>query len=84
MLDLASRLDNRLQLTTDGHKDYLTAVENAFGSEIDYAMLVKIYGGTTTRISTNTALLNAPEQSLCRSGDADEKHIQQAMMSARI
>ena len=34
----------RQQLTTDGHKAYLTAVENAFGSEIDYAMLQKIYG----------------------------------------
>jgi hypothetical protein len=38
------RLAHRVQLTTDGHKPYLTAVESAFGSEIDYAMLVKIYG----------------------------------------
>jgi len=43
MQDLASRLANRVQLTTDGHGVYLTAVERAFGSEIDYAMLVKIY-----------------------------------------
>jgi len=42
--DLASRLANRVQLTTDGHKPYLTAIDRAFGSEIDYAMLVKIYG----------------------------------------
>ena len=42
--DLASRLANRIQLTTDGHRPYLEAVEGAFGSEIDYAMLVKIYG----------------------------------------
>lgn len=41
--DLASRLANRVQLTTDGHRAYLTAVENAFGSQIDYAMLDKIY-----------------------------------------
>lgn len=47
MEDLASRLKNRVQLTTDGHKVYLSAVENAFGSEIDYAMLIKVYGGTT-------------------------------------
>jgi len=47
MLDLASRLKNRVQLTTDGHKVYLQAVENAFGCEIDYAMLIKIYGGTS-------------------------------------
>lgn len=42
--DLASRLAHRVQLTTDGHKPYLEAVEGAFGCEIDYATLVKIYG----------------------------------------
>jgi IS1 family transposase len=42
--DLESRLANRVQLTTDGHKAYLGAVESAFGGEIDYAMLVKLYG----------------------------------------
>jgi hypothetical protein len=44
MDDLASRLANRVQLTSDGHKAYLEAVEGAFGGDIDYAMLVKIYG----------------------------------------
>lgn len=44
MQDLASRLKNRVQLTTDGHGVYLQAVEDAFGCEIDYAMLIKIYG----------------------------------------
>jgi IS1 family transposase len=44
MLDLASRLKNRIQLTTDGHRAYLQAVDNAFGCEVDYAMLVKLYG----------------------------------------
>jgi IS1 family transposase len=44
MDDLASRLANRVQLTSDGHKAYLEAVEGAFGSDIDYAMLVKMYG----------------------------------------
>ena len=44
MEDLASRLANRVQLTTDGHRVYLNAVENAFGSNVDYAMLVKLYG----------------------------------------
>jgi IS1 family transposase len=42
--DLAARLANRVQLTTDGHKMYLDAVENAFGSEIDFAQLIKLYG----------------------------------------
>jgi IS1 family transposase len=44
MHDLAARLANRVQLTTDGHRVYLQAVESAFGSDIDYAMLVKLYG----------------------------------------
>jgi IS1 family transposase len=44
MTDLASRLTNRVQLTTDGHHAYLSAVDAAFGREIDYAMLVKQYG----------------------------------------
>ncbi|MDE2434884.1 MAG: IS1 family transposase [Sphingomonadales bacterium] len=44
MDDLAWRLANRVQLTTDGHRPYLEAVEGAFGFDIDYAMLVKLYG----------------------------------------
>jgi IS1 family transposase len=44
MDDLRSRLSNRVQLTSDGHKAYLEAVEGAFGGDVDYAMLVKIYG----------------------------------------
>ena len=46
MDDLRGRLANRVQLTTDGHKAYLDAVEEAFGSDVDFAQLVKIYGPT--------------------------------------
>ncbi len=46
MKDLASGLANRVQLTTDGYGVYVDAVESAFGSDIDYAQLVKIYGET--------------------------------------
>jgi IS1 family transposase len=42
--DLASRLKHRVQLTSDGHRPYLEAVESAFGADVDYAMLVKLYG----------------------------------------
>jgi IS1 family transposase len=54
--DLASRLSHRVQLTTDGHKAYLRAVEGAFGAEVDYSMLEKLYAvppreGVTTRYS---------------------------------
>jgi IS1 family transposase len=44
MQDLAGRLKHRVQLTTDGHRAYLQAVEDAFGANIDYAMLIKLYG----------------------------------------
>ena len=44
MDDLRTRLANRVQLTTDGHKAYLEAVEGAFGADVDYAQLVKLYG----------------------------------------
>ena len=55
MYNLKQRLANRVQLTTDGHRVYLTAVELAFGTEVDYAMLVKLFGsdprGEETRYS---------------------------------
>lgn len=47
MDDLRARLSNRVQLTTDGLKVYLQAVEDAFGADIDYGMLVKLYGEPT-------------------------------------
>lgn len=43
--DLRSRLRHRVQITTDGHKAYLGAIEGSFGGDVDYAMLIKIYGG---------------------------------------
>ena len=46
MRDLAGRLRNRVQLTTDGHHSYLLAVDGAFGGDVDYAQLVKLYGST--------------------------------------
>ncbi len=46
MHDLASRLKNRIQLTTDGHKMYLKAVDNAFGMDVDFGQLVKLYGAS--------------------------------------
>ena len=58
MDDLASRLANRVQLTTDGHRVYLQAVEDAFGRDVDYAMLIKLYGEdrkTEARIAQRSA-----------------------------
>jgi IS1 family transposase len=44
MDDVAKRLANRVQLTSDGHRAYLEAVEGAFGADVDYAQLIKLYG----------------------------------------
>ncbi|MFB9981197.1 IS1 family transposase [Mesorhizobium kowhaii] len=45
--DLASRLRNRVQITTDGHRAYLEAIEGSFGADVDYAVLHKVYGATS-------------------------------------
>jgi IS1 family transposase len=44
--DLAKRLANRVQITSDGHRAYLQAIEGAFGGDVDYAQLVKVYGAS--------------------------------------
>jgi len=44
MQDVGARLANKVQLTTDGHRAYLEAVEEVFGADVDYAMLDKLYG----------------------------------------
>lgn len=44
LADLGPRLRNRIQITTDGHRPYIEAIEAAFGRDVDYAMLIKFYG----------------------------------------
>ena len=76
MQDVAARITNRVQLTTDGHHVYVDAVEDAFGADIDYAMLQKIYGAPSdaemrryspaTCIGCKTAVVT---------GDPDPHHI---------
>jgi IS1 family transposase len=74
--DLASRLKNRVQLTTDGHKAYLTAVENAFGGEIDYAMLVKVYESMPSGEQRKYSPVEYIGTEVKRiSGNPDKKHI---------
>ena len=67
MHDVAWRLANRVQLTTDGHKMYLEAVESAFGSEIDFAQLVKIYRSMPGNVKRGIVLLNMLGQKRRRS-----------------
>jgi IS1 family transposase len=75
MEDCAKRISNRVQITTDGHKAYLEAVENAFGADIDYAMLQKIYGAPAeneTRYSPATCI--GCDMKVV-SGDPNPKHV---------
>ncbi len=75
MTDLADRLAHRVQLTTDGNKCYLSAVEDAFGAGIDYAMLQKVYGVDPEgdrRYSPPTVLGTFTE---VITGSPDPKHI---------
>jgi IS1 family transposase len=75
MQDLAPRLANRVQLTTDGHSVYVDAVENAFGAEIDYAMLVKIYGETAEAEKRYSPAECIGAQKRPVTGNPDAKHI---------
>jgi IS1 family transposase len=75
MLDCAARIKGRVQVTTDGHKAYLEAVETAFGATCDYAMLQKIYGApmeNDTRYSPATCI--GCDMKVV-SGDPDPKHV---------
>jgi IS1 family transposase len=72
--DLKDRLASRVQLTTDGHRAYLDAVEGAFGADVDYAMLVKIYGATQEETRYSPAeCIGSQRQAI--SGNPDPKHI---------
>ena len=75
MQDVARRLANRVQLTTDAHKAYLDAIEGAFGGEIDYAKLVKLYGegpASAGRYSPGVCIGAKKERMM---GNPDEAHV---------
>lgn len=76
--DLASRLTNRVQLTTDGHKVYIDAVEGAFGRDIDYSMLVKHYGNPAGEMQgqkrySPSSFVSATKRHVA--GNPDIKHV---------
>ncbi len=75
MEDVAGRIANRIQLTTDGHRVYAEAVEQAFGSEIDYAMLVKIYGASNEGESRYSPATCIGCRTGVLAGNPDPKHI---------
>jgi IS1 family transposase len=73
--DLAERLANRVQLTTDGHRVYLNAVESAFGADVDYAMLVKIYGADSSDDTKYSPAECIDCKPIAITGRPDPKHI---------
>jgi IS1 family transposase len=73
--DLESRLANRVQLTSDGHKVYLNAVIDAFADEIDYAQLVKHYGTEPEGEKRYSPAVCTGAERIIRLGDPDPKHI---------
>lgn len=75
MRDVASRLVNRVQLTTDGHRAYLDAVDAAFGGDIDYAMLVKMYGTPADGERRYTPPVCLSAESTVIRGNPDREHI---------
>lgn len=90
MDDLKSRLVNRVQLTTDGHKPYLTAVESSFGTEVDYATLVKHYGAepnTGTVRYSPPRFTGAHKEAICGApflGNVSTSHVERSNLSFRM
>ena len=77
MRDLESRLATRVQLTTDGHRAYLEAVEDAFGNSIDYAQLVKLYGESSEpgpERKYSPSVCNGARKQVVQ-GNPDKQHI---------
>jgi IS1 family transposase len=75
MQDVAGRLRHRVQLTTDGHKPYLAAVEDAFGADIDYAVLQKLYGAEQSDEKRYSPAVCIGTKQETITGTADPKHI---------
>ena len=75
MDDLRSRLANRVQLTTDGHRAYLDAVESAFGGDVDYAQLVKLYGESPEAEKRYSPAVCTGARKSRIEGNPDPKHV---------
>jgi hypothetical protein len=73
--DLRDRLASRVQLTSDGHKPYLEAVEDAFGEHVDYAMLIKHYGSPPQAETRYSPAVCTGAEKKPKIGDPDSKHI---------
>jgi IS1 family transposase len=75
MNDCANRVKGRVQITTDGHRVYLDAVEEAFGADVDYAQLQKIYGAVVENETRYSPAVCIGCDMKVASGDPDPKHV---------
>jgi IS1 family transposase len=75
MDDLRSRLANRVQLSTDGHRAYLEAVEGAFGADVDYAQIIKMYGPTPSPAGRYSPAECTGIKKVRIEGNPDERHV---------
>jgi IS1 family transposase len=75
MDDLAPRMASRVQLTSDGHRPYLEAIEGAFGGDIDYAMLVKVYGAAPEGQRRYSPAVCTGAHKYRVEGNPDPKHV---------
>jgi IS1 family transposase len=75
MDDLRDRIANRVQITTDGHRAYVEAVEGAFGGDVDYAQLVKLYGPTVTAPGRYSPAECTGIKKIRREGNPDIAHV---------
>ena len=89
--DLSSRLKNRVQLTTDGHKVYLEAIESSFGNNIDYAMLIKLYGAPEGKESSkrysSSDFIGATKTAISGNPDFDNvstSHVERQNLTMRM
>ena len=83
MDDLRERIVNRVQITTDGHKAYLEAVEGAFGGDVDYAQLVKLYGPTVTAPGRYSPAECTGIKKITVEGNPDRKHVSTSYVERR-
>jgi IS1 family transposase len=75
MEDLKERLSNRVQITADGHRAYVEAIEGAFGEDVDFAQLVKLYGPTPSPPGRYSPAQCTGTRKRVRAGDPDMAHV---------
>jgi IS1 family transposase len=81
--DLSKRLANRVQITSDGHRAYLEAVEAGFGADVDYAQLVKLYGEVPHPAGRYSPATIQGTKTFCCTGDPDPEHISTSYVERR-